>query len=148
MNLVTGTYAAYFTGALRDHFDTFSNWRTIIVNKEPTKTVINQENSLFGYGEQSVNDNYTLTPVSGSFPCIVINTLKANEADIFNKSTKTRETSNELKVKVKWDAKEFIVNGKTVNVIVDENIYNISSNFEVQNYLGLKYYYFNLQNTY
>lgn len=147
MNLVTGNLAYYFTGALRDHFDTFSNWRSVIVNKEPIKLINTTENSLMGYNNSSV-ENYTLIPVSGVFPCVIVNALKDNERDLINTQVKTRGAANESKIKVKEDCKNFILSGKTLNIIVDENVYNITSNFEVQNYLGLKYYYFNLQNTY
>jgi len=137
-----------FTGEFVKHFDTFSQWRNIVVNKEPIKTVVINPSTYAGYGNEDSNTEYTLTPVYETFPAIISYEYNSNQSDISNTAIKIRFGDNKVRIKVKKNARDYIKNGKTENIIVDENIYNTVSSDKVQGYLGLQYYYFDLEATY
>lgn len=136
------------TGEFVKHFDTFSQWRNIVINKEPIKTIINNSSTYAGYGNENTDPEYTLTPVYATYPAIILYEYNSNQSDINNATIKIRFGDNKVRIKVKKDARDYIKNGKTENIIVDENIYNTVSSDKVQGYLGLQYYYFDLEATY
>lgn len=135
-----------WTGALMRHFDTFSEFRNVVIFKEPLQQVYDSGVSVMaGYDSEIGGDQgYTLIPISGVFPCVVI-----------NKSPRERGMNefrfevdlNQLKIKVKDDAYNFINSGKNLYFEVDGVAYNEISNVEVQNFLGLKFYIYSLKET-
>ena len=52
-----------------------------------------------------------------------------------------------IKIKVEKDARDYIKDGKTERVIVDNSSFNIVSDDKLQNFLGLKYYVYFLEKT-
>ena len=52
-----------------------------------------------------------------------------------------------IKIKVEKDARDFIKNGKTERIEVDEKSFNTISDDKIQNYIGLNYYIFYLEAT-
>lgn len=151
MNLITSDIKTIFSGAFADHFDTFAREKTerwAVIFKEPIKTIINSNDQVIaGYGNLK-EDSYTLTPVSGVYPAIIIYEYKTDSSDIFSNETKTRVSKNSVRIKMEKDGADFILNGKTENVIIDGQTYNDVSQYKVQDFLGLKYYYFNLSQTF
>jgi hypothetical protein len=152
MNLITGSYGYIFSGALGDLFDTFARSRTdrwITVYKEPIKTIIiDDQNMIAGYDSGPSESSYQLTPVSGTFPAVIIYEYKADNKDIVSDETESKIAKNTVRIKVERDACDYILNGKTEAVIVDGQTFNAVSQYKVQDYIGLKYYYFNLSQTF
>lgn len=144
--LFSAAVAASFTGEFAKHFDTFAQWTPIVVNKEPIKSLNVSVPTYNSYGNDDNNQDYTLIPVSATFSGIVI--YPPQKVDLENKTAKFMLASNQVMIKVKQEARDYINNGKTENVIVDGNIYNVSTTYKVQHYLGLEYYYFTLEGSY
>lgn len=150
MNLITGNISSKFTGAFGNLFDTFARARTdrwVVINKEPIKNILTNEDNIAGYSFGSNVNSYENIPVSGVFPAVIIYEYKSDNKDVFSQETKTALVQNPCRIKVERDAADFILNGKTENVLVDGQTYNVVSQYKVQDYLGLKYYYFNLSQT-
>lgn len=71
-SLVPETGKAYLTGALKDHFDTFSEDITIF--KEPTRTMVTDTSSnlsYYGYTKRQKQQHFTSSHVSGVYKAIV-----------------------------------------------------------------------------
>lgn len=146
MNLITGSVLSSFSGAFGDLFDTFS--RNIIIFKEPKKTIVQQNvDNYIGYSSIDSPIEYTYTPVSGIYPAQIIYSVSAKNQDILNKEANINLPQVPVKIKVKEDARDFIQVGKTENILIDGQVFNLNSQYEVQNYLGLQYYYFELLQT-
>jgi hypothetical protein len=147
-NLVSSSTRLVFTGKLWDHFETFA--REITINKSPIQ-VINQINTspVYGYGEESTPlTEITYTPVSNSSysGMILYNYNASQNSDQMD--TKLRLNPNSIYLKTTEEAKNYIKNGtKTESIIADGNTFNLAGNEAVQNYLGLKFYYFELKQT-
>ena len=144
-NLLSTEDIASFTGALDDHFDTFN--RDIVVFKEP-KRIINSgpfDSVLAGYEDSSIESQITYVPVSGVYPAII--TYKDEQDSEFLTELSSRVAKGELKIKVKEDCRNFILNGKTEAVHIDSKSFNTVSEDKVQHYLGLKFYIFYLEQT-
>lgn len=141
-SLLSNTEIAEATGMLGDHFETFAR-NQVTIHKEPQKTfnTINQDN-YFGY--PASDENYTLVPVNQTF-----------SGQIIKKPTQNSETlqllqelnlKGEVILKVQKPARDYINAGKTEMVTLDDGrTFNISSNEAIQNFLGLKFYYFGLE---
>ena len=140
LNLLTGTF--------QKHFDQFSTGigNEILIYKEPIKIINTIGSTNFpGYGEDSSsNTEITYQVVSGAYPCIPI------YGNMGGKGFTELHFSlgqNEIMVKVKEDAKNYILDGKTERVIVNGMNYNITSNYKIQNFYGSLYYYFKCTET-
>ena len=148
-SLVTATGAAYLTGALKDHFDTFSEDVTIF--KEPTRTVSSDMNtnlSYYGYTKRQKEQHFTSTHISGIYKGIV--TYRGDQsADVLSEGeVRQRFSDGDAEVKFESDARTFIKkNGKTLKIKFDQNTFNIVGDEKVQNYLGLKFYIFPLKHS-
>jgi len=147
-NLVPQTSRDCMTGILSDHFFTFS--QVIVVNKEPKKEVsfINTP-SLPGYSSRRQEISETLIPVSGKFHALV-NYVRDNQklrAENERNELMARTPEGNVLIKTTGEAKDYIINGKTENILVDGKTYNVTSSYQVQKFLGLDYYYFELTET-
>jgi len=150
MNLLNSTVSSFFSGALGDLFDTVARSRPdryITVFKEPIKNfAVDNQNVLAGYGENISANDFTLTPVSGTFPAVIIYS-KAEDSDSLSTEILTSSIQNKVKIKVEQDASDFISTDRTLNIIVDGQIFNVISQYKVQDYCGLRYFYYDLQQT-
>ncbi len=143
-SLVSISQIASLTGQLGNHFDTFSGLITIF--KEPQKTFSNSNANVYaGYGPTSQETTVTYTPTSGMFAGIIIYP-KTAKIGYFSEAQIPIQQGN-IRIKVRQDAKDYIKNGKTEKIVIDGASYNLASDFSVQNYLGLIYYYFDLERT-
>jgi hypothetical protein len=143
MLLSTGDIHA-FSGAFIDHFDTFSDKRDIVVYKEPKKTVIQSADlPMAGYGASSNPENYQLTPVSGVFPAII--RYKRLQKQFPLPDLQTSINKGTVTIKVQEHARNFINEGKTECIQFDNKSWNVIGTDAVQNYLGVKYYYYDLE---
>lgn len=140
-----------FSGAFGNHFDSFVRMQTgryITIFKEPIKRIITSDsNMMAGYSMPNTESTYELIPVSGVFPATIVYQKKENE-DAYSKDIGTTFVDNLLQIKVEKDAADFIRAGKVQNVLLDGQTFNNVSQYKVQNYLGLQYYYFTLSQSF
>lgn len=135
------------TGQFELFFQQMSVGRNSFVSivKQPLQ-VINNPNSelLAGYGPDNQNIiDISYIPETGIFPCVTIYPRTLN-MDKFA-SIKFQIDLNQVLIKVKEDARDFILNGtKTERVYVDNMLYIPQNTPVIQNFFGLKYYYFKL----
>lgn len=147
-SLVSTSETNFRTGILNDLFDTFK--RQIVIFKEPTQTITPiTSNVLFGYEETSVANNaVSYTPVSGIFSGQILYALRSRKDNPRTIDNKIILNPNSTYIKVKRDARDYIKNGtKTEAVSFDDTIWNIESSEQVQDFLGLRFYYFELKAT-
>lgn len=143
-SFLDSTVTAQFTGLLYRHFETFSDYRNLVIHKEPLKTITNYGNSAFpGYENETSPENITYTPVSGVYPAIVVFNDKSTDQALTELNTAIPD--NTIRVKVKEDARNFISNGKNELFEIDGLHFNEVMNERVQNYLGLKFYIYTLK---
>ena len=144
-SLLSSLEISGITGIFEDIFDTFK--RTIVVHKEPVKTIsqINTEN-LFGYGDSSNTVNYTYAPQSGSYFAKISYIEKSSE-DPYVRDLGTRIDSNVVRIKVKNDVREYIKKGKTEKITFDDKTFQIAGNEIVKNFLGSEFYIYYLKET-
>lgn len=143
-SLLTSSEIAAFTDSFINHFETFASFSNLTVHKEPLKTlVLNTGEYLPGYGDQSNETNYLLTPVSGVYRAMKINERNTDEKRLTE--LQTRFPGNKIRVKVERNCYDFIQNGKNEQFEIDGLIYDSLENVYVQNYLGAKYYILELK---
>jgi hypothetical protein len=147
-SLLTSNQITVFTGIFADHFSTFSREgaRQITVHKEPLKT-LNVSTPLPVYGYESSNEtSYSYTPVYSSFPAIIVYTPVQQTKEL--EELKNSINKGEVRIKVEQDCRDYIEDGrKTERVEFDGKSYNMISSDGVQNFLGLIYYIYKLENT-
>ncbi len=142
-SLLSGSAITVLTGIFSRHFDTFGAFQPIVVNKEPKKTTTTTTDpTMPGYGDESNTTNITYSPVSGVFPAIIV-------SDRNQRLDRFPETEHVLpngitKIKILKNARDYIKNGKTESICINDITYNTISDDGFQNYLGLIYYYFTL----
>jgi hypothetical protein len=93
--------------------------------------------------ENLSEDQVTYTPVSGVYNAIVRH--KKNNKFEFLPETRAVFFDGDIAIKVKQDARDYILQGRTENITINNRKYTVSSDEWVQNFLGLKYYYFGLK---
>ncbi len=133
----------------KNHFEQFSSGSDnyISVVKSPIKIINNpSEEVLPGYGPENMNvQDITYQPVTGVFPAIIIypKTLQSNQFG----QLKFNLDENQIMIKVREDAKNYLITDKTERILIDGQYYNNELTFSVQSYFGLKYFYFKLTST-
>jgi hypothetical protein len=147
-NLLSQSQISSFTGIFGDHFDTFADHNEIVVFKEPIKNIVfatpNTSPGYPNYNNENLSENQvTYTPVSGVYNAIVRH--KKNNKFEFLPETRAVFFDGDIAIKVKQDARDYILQGRTENITINGRKYTISSDEWVQNFLGLKYYYFGLK---
>jgi len=145
MSYISSDVAASFSNEYDQFFDYFS--RAFIVNKDPIR-VINQLSSpmIYGYGQNSDQANFTYVPVTGVFRGrIYYNNAKDN--DVVDPDLKVIFAKGDVTLKVKKPARDFIANGKTINLEFDGKTWNIITEDIVKKYLNNSYYVYGLEQT-
>ena len=132
-SLLQTTEITSLVSILGDVFDTFK--RQITINKSPKKVIsqINQS-QLFGYGEAANPVNYTYTPQSGIYYAKV--SYLEYKGDEYIQDFQSKVDSNLVRIKVQSDAKEYIENGTTENIEIDNKTFNLLGDYIVKNFLG------------
>jgi len=145
MSYISSDVAASFSNEYDQFFDYFS--RAFIVNKDPIR-VINQLSSpmIYGYRQNSDQTNFTYVPVTGVFNGrIYYNNAKDN--DVVDPDLKVIFAKGDVTLKVKKPARDFIANGKTINLEFDGKTWNIITEDIVKKYLNNSYYVYGLEQT-
>ena len=132
-SLLQTTEITSLVSILGDVFDTFK--RQITINKSPKKVIsqINQS-QLFGYGEAANPVNYAYTPQSGIYYAKV--SYLEYKGDEYIQDFQSKVDSNLVRIKVQSDAKEYIENGTTENIEIDNKTFNLLGDYIVKNFLG------------
>lgn len=141
-SLISATERANLTGIFGDIFDTFS--RQMIVYKEPIKvrTSYDPANMVFGFGESQQEQPQTYTEVTGVYPAKI---LYKGQGARFVPDLDAQIPEGGCSVKVRLDAKDFIVNGKTEKLIVDGKTYKLDSEDQARTFLDSNFYVFILR---
>lgn len=143
-SLIPTSTVTEFTGAAMNHFDTFK--RSITVYKEPLQTFSDVTDDVYPGFEQPNSSQVTYTVQTGVFDALkVVPKQKVDQTQISN--TQTSILSTELRIKVKPDAMKYITEGKTEAIVFDTVTYNVISPPVPVDFLGLRFYYFDLQKT-
>ena len=141
-SLLSAADKTYFTGAFGDFVDTFIDLSTIVVFKEPIKTIASSSvRPLYGYGNASVEDNFTYTVVSGSFGALLTYPSRQIDGGFVNE-IENRLATDELFLEVKQNARDYILNGKTEKIVADDKSYTIVNEDLIINYLTYTLYGF------
>ena len=138
-NLLSDTDKAYFTGVLGDLFETFQ--RSIIVHKEPVKTIsnINSSNSYAGYGDTPNLENIEYVPKSKTFEAMVSYMDKA-QSSLDTEINIQIPRNAAVRIKVKSDCRDYIKLGKTERIEIDGKSFNVTGDESVKYNFG--YYLF------
>lgn len=139
---------AIFTGTFDEYFR--FNCQDITVNKESVRVISTNSNPSYGYGGESSIETYN--PVYNSFSGVIIYPSPSNPKSNYNRmdtSLKVLLNEGSTYVKVRQNARDYIQNGKTENIVFDNSTWNlVSPNPIVQKFLDLRYYYFEVKSTY
>lgn len=147
MSIISSSIKSEFSAAVQALYDDLK--LPIIVHKSPIQTIANVNNNpIYGYGESSEQSNITYTPVSGIFNARV----RFDNPVSANPTNPTRELNFRIPkggavIETELDCKDYILNGKTERIDIEGKSFNIISDWSSHNYLGLKFYYFTLENT-
>lgn len=136
------------TGALSKLYDTYAV-TPFTVNKEPIQNIVNSNtNELPGYSSTSANlTDITFTPVFKMFTGWAIYPKKQSDQGKFIIDAKIILQQNMTYLKCKQDAYDYIFNGHTENILMNNIIYNVLFSVQIQNVMGLKFYYIELKET-
>lgn len=147
MSLLTSTEKTEITGAVYSLYQTQLNSQIIVV-KEPIQTIIsNNSNQLYGYdGNESNSTNYAYTYVSGIYSGVV-RYGKDQKQESFQES-KISIPHGQVRIKVLEDCRDYILNGKTQCIEINNTKFNVITDDGVKNHFDLlKFYYFMLERT-
>ena len=128
-SLIPSSALAGLQAALSDHFDTFKG--TIIVNKEPKKTVTltADQNIYAGYGAPKII-NY-----------------KENQPLEYQDELKVMIEKGDVRIKVELDCKNYIDKGKTESIEINGSLFNVVSSDGARFFVGQTYYVYYLEAT-
>jgi hypothetical protein len=141
--LLSTTDKANFQASYLDIFETFK--KEIVVHKEPIKKVdkTNSESTLPGYNESSNITNYTFIPVSQAFYALI--RYNAKQETRVADEVGVQIPEGQVVIKVKQDARDYIMNGKTEKITFDGKSFNLITRDAVRDYFGMKIYVFSLE---
>lgn len=143
-SLLTQSQKDAFVLIAEKHMPTFA--QRITIHKEPTQVIASNNINIYpGYKDTSSESNISYIPVNQAFSGLIV---KGKTQDPLTPSTlNDRIWQSETLLKVERDARDFILNGKTIKIVTQGKTYDVVSGPIPQNYLGLLYYYFLVQET-
>lgn len=151
-NLISTAEQSGILAVFENSFDTWS--RSIVVYKQPLKTLVSPTPSTstnpFGFGEEQQESLYTYTPVSGTYQAII--RYNDIERDLSEHAPLLTELlahvyAGPVSIKVKKACRDYINDGETERIVVDDQTYLQWSDERKQTYLGSEYYIFTLRKT-
>lgn len=144
MSFIDSSVAAGFSQEFENFFDYFA--REFTVNKEALKVLISPATTpLFGYDLQSTPESYEYIPVQATFRGRISYNKKQGE-DLLS-DLRVNITEGIVTLIVKQDAKNYIDNGRTLNIQFDGKTFNRITTAGVRKYLNNTYYQYYLQET-
>lgn len=152
MSLIPSSdFVAQATGAVMAQFNYVA--RPITIYKEPIQNIISQPaNPLYGYGveSQSTSSEITYTSVSAVHSGIIIYPFKNRNQQSQMFDNKMILNPNATYIKLKEDGKNYILNGqKNEKLEFDSQTWNFTegNKFQVQTFLSMSFYYFEVKGT-
>jgi hypothetical protein len=144
-SLISAEEINNFHEAINNHFDTFK--RLITVHKTPVKriTISTANPQIVGYQTDSVEEQIEYVSQSENFYAIVKYEDRNNQDIVEQIQIKTNNQI--VSIKVKSDARNYILNSKTEKITLDDKSFNVVSTDIIKNYQGLMYYLFYLEET-
>jgi hypothetical protein len=132
---------------IKDYLNFFDTFKVkIIVWKNPLKSVSNVNSpAIFGYGDNSNLTNFTYVPVSGIYYGIVTH-IKDQQLISFQEANDTYP-AGEVSIDVSGDANDFIKDGPTLFIQIENQKYHIISEDKDRNFLGYPFYSYELRKT-
>lgn len=144
MSFIDPSVAEKFSKEFEKFFDYFS--REFTVNKEPIKVLISPATTpLFGYDTQSAPEAYDYIPVQATFKGRISYNKKQSE-DILT-DVGLAITRGIVTLIVKQDARDYIDQGKVINIQLDGKTFNKITTAGVRKYLNNTYYQYYLEET-
>ena len=145
-NLLSDTDKAYFTGVLGDLFDTFQ--RSIVVHKEPVKTIsnINTSNTYAGYGDTPNLENIEYVPKSQTFQAM-ISYMDRAQSSLDTEINISVPKNAAVRIKVKQDCRDYIKTGRTERVEIDGKSFNVIGDESIKYNFGYSLYVYYLELT-
>lgn len=144
MSLIDPSVADKFSKEFDKFFDYFS--REFVVNKEPIKVLISTATTpIFGYDVQSVPEAYEFIPVQATFKGRISYNKKQSE-DLLT-DLRINITEGIVTLIVKEEAKNYIDQGKVLNIQFDGKTFNKITTAGIRKYLNNTYYQYYLQET-
>ena len=147
MSIISASIKSDFSSAIQELYDDLTT--EIVVHKEPIKQFTSiTNNPLYGYGNESEQSNITYTPVSGIFDARVRfdNPLSSHPTNA-TRELNIRIPKGGAVIETTSEVKDYILNGKTERIDIHGKSFNVISDWSLHDYLGLKFYYFTLENT-
>jgi len=133
------------SGIQNRFFNTFS--RQIVIYKQsqeiPIPNPASSQNFVFGLGNQQASTNYTYQQVTGVYSALVI--YADDQKFEMLSDPNLRTTPGEVKIKVQEDAMNFIENGKTEKIFLDNRYFEIVGEQKQRTLLNNKLYQYILQ---
>lgn len=145
MSFLTASDTAYITGIFHSgHWETFSH-QNLVVHRKPKEVISNVSGSYYyGYSRDHSNkSNITYIPQSSIFPCILRHKTDKQE-DKFMPESMARIIDGDARIKILQDAKNYIEAEEVQGLQIDDQYFDLNSEPFMQNFLGLKYYYYDI----
>lgn len=151
---ISDTLRNTLTGAVYEVYNnTLGVLSPITIHKEPIKTVISSPNSpLYGYGDdaQSTNEEITYTAVNSIFSGQIItpNSPKSRGNQAYFDSKLALDPNSAYLRTANKNVYNYLFDGRKTEKIEAEGVtYNFKNKFQVQNFLSLEFYFFELEAT-
>ena len=142
---------ASYTGAVIANFNYFA--RPITIYKEPPQTIVsNPSNLLYGYSpeSQTTNSEIALSSEFAIHSGLIIYPFKVRNQQSQMFDNKVVLNPNSTYIKLREAGKNYIMDGRTNEKLeFDSQTWNFTeaNKFQVQNFLGLQFYYFEVKAT-
>jgi hypothetical protein len=123
---------------------------SVIIHKEPLQTIISNPQNLFpGYGDSTTsNQEISYTPVNRTFSGQVIYPQKERGSRNIYLDDKIQLDPNKTYLRAKEDVNNYLRDGrKTEKIEVDGKVWNYDGMRQEQNFLNLKFFYFEITAT-
>jgi hypothetical protein len=142
-SLISAQEIADYHQAINDHFDTFK--RNITIYKTPIKKIISSETNpqMIGYQDNSIEEQIEYISQSQTFEAI-ISYQDPLRMDLVEQ-IQIKTNSPLISIKVRKEARDYILNDKTEKITFDEKSFKIITNDIPKSYQGLFYYFFYLE---
>lgn len=142
-SLISSQGIANIHRAVNNHFDTFK--RNITVHKTPVKKIISSmiNPQMIGYQENSIQEQIEYVAQNQDFDAIIAY-KDPFDVDIIDQ-IKVKTSSSLVSIKVKKNARDYILSDKTETITFDDKTFKLISGDIIKSYQGLLYYVFYIE---
>ena len=122
----------------------------VTIHKEPLQIIVSSpQNLLFGYGDASTsNQEISYTQVNQTFSGQIIYPQKPRGSSTSYFDNKVALDPNAVYLRAKQDVFDYIHDGRKIEKIeADDKTWNYQGKTQIQNFLNLKFFYFEIKAT-